>query len=113
MPEVGLGGLLQLAQDHRRDFRRRELLAVDLDLHEVVRPADDLVRDELLLGLDLVVPAAHEALDRVDGALRVGDRLPLGRVADEAVALVGEGDDAGRQPVAFLVGDDLDLARLP
>src|SRR5262249_28178232 len=32
------------------------------------------------------------------------------RVADEAVALVGEGDDAGRQPVTLLVGDDLHLA---
>ena len=53
---------------------------------------------------------AHEALDRVDGAPRVGDGLALGRVADEAFALVGEGDDAGRQAVAFLVGDDLDLA---
>ncbi len=56
------------------------------------------------------MPAAHEALDRVDGAPRVGDGLPLGRVADEAVALVGERDDAGRQAIAFLVGDDLDLA---
>ena len=109
-PEVGFGGFLELAQHHRRDFRRRELLAVDVDLHEVVRPADDLVRDELLLALHLVVPAAHEPLDRVDRALRIGDGLPLGRIADEPVALVGERDDARRQPVAFLVGDDLDLA---
>ena len=33
-------------------------------------------------------------------------------VADEAFALVGEGDDAGRQPLAFLIGDDLDLSPL-
>ena len=66
--------------------------------------------NEFLFALDLVVPAAHEALDRVDRAPRVGDRLPLGRIADEPVALVGERHDAGGQPVAFLVGDDLDLA---
>ena len=56
------------------------------------------------------MPPAHEALDRVDGAARVGDRLPLGRVADQPIALVGEGHHAGRQAVAFLIGDDLDLA---
>ena len=99
--QVGLGGLLELAQDHRRDLRRRVLLAVDVHLDQLVGPADDLVGDQLLFRLDLVVPAAHEALDRVDRAPRVGDRLPLGRVADEAVALVGEGDDAGRQAVAL------------
>ena len=110
MAQVGLGRLLELAQDQRRDFRRRVLLAVDVDLDQFVRSADDLVGDQLLFGLHLVVAPAHEALDREDGAPGVGDRLPLGRVADQPVALVGEGDDAGRQPVAFLVGDDLDLA---
>ena len=48
--QVGLGGFLELAQDHRRDFRRRVLLAVDVDLDQLVRPADDLVGDELLFG---------------------------------------------------------------
>ena len=47
--QVRLGGLLELAQDHRRDFRRRVGLAVDLDLGRVVGAADDLVGDELLL----------------------------------------------------------------
>ena len=38
------------------------------------------------------MPAAHEPLDRVDRALRVGDGLALGLVADEPVAIswVGE-----------------------
>ena len=47
--QVGLGRLLELAQDHRRDFRRRVVLAVDLHLDRLVRPADDLVGNELLL----------------------------------------------------------------
>ena len=33
------------------------------------------------------MPAAHEPLDRVDRSRRVGDRLPLGRVADQRLAL--------------------------
>ena len=53
------------------------------------------------------MPPAHEALDRVDGARRVGHRLPPGGLADEDVALIGERDDARRQPVAFGVRNDL------
>ena len=105
--QVGLGGLLELAEDHRRDFRRGVLAIVDLDLDVFVRAADDLVGHDLLFGGDFVVPAAHEALDRIDGAPRVGDRLPLGRFADERFALVVEGDDAGGEPVPFLIGNDL------
>src|SRR5208283_1901537 len=70
---------------------------------------DDLVGNEFLLALDLLVPPAHETLDRVDGTSRVGDRLALGRVAHQDFTLVGESDDAGSQAVAFLVGDDLDF----
>ena len=110
VPEVRLGGLLELAQDHRGDFRRRVVLAVDVHLDQLVRPADDLVRNEFLFRCDFLVPPAHEALDRVDRTPRIGDGLALGRVADQDVALVGEGDDAGREAVAFLIGDDLDFA---
>jgi hypothetical protein len=60
----------------------------------------------------LLVASAHEAFDGVDGAFGIGDRLPLGGVADQDVALVGESDHAGRDPVALLVGNDLDLAAL-
>ena len=93
----------------RRDFGRRVFLVADLDLHVVLRPADDLVRHHLLFGRDFAVPAAHEPLDRVDGPRRVGDGLPPGRLADEHFALVGERDDARREPVAFGVRDDLRL----
>ena len=37
----------------------------------------------------------------------IGDGLAAGRLADEDIALVGERDDARRQPIAFRVGDDL------
>src|SRR5204863_302071 len=87
--QVSLGGFLELAQNHRGDFGRGELLVVDIDLNELAGAADDLVGDQLFFGLDFVVTAAHEALDGVNRAARVGDRLPFGRVADQAFALVG------------------------
>ena len=84
-------------------------LVADLDLHVVFRPADHLVGHDLLFGGHFVVPPAHESLDRIDRAERVGDRLPPGRLAHDGLALVGERDDAGRQPVALGVGNDLGL----
>ena len=87
-------------------------LVADLHLYVVVRPADDLVRNDLLFRSDFAVPAAHEALDGVDRPLGVGDRLPLGRFADERFALFGERHDTGREPVSLLVGNDLRLLAL-
>src|SRR3712207_9409100 len=60
LPEIRLGVGPQLLQDHRRDLLRRIPLAVD---------GDAVIR-------------AHVPLDRGDGAVRVGDGLPLGELAD-------------------------------
>ena len=83
-------------------------LAVLLDPGVAVRRLGDLVGDELLVLLDhrIVVAAPDQALDREDGLFRIGDRLALGRLADEAFAIVGEGDDRGRGAHAFGVLDD-------
>ena len=48
--QIALRGFLELAQDQRRDLRRRVILAVDVHLHKIARPADDLVGDHLLFG---------------------------------------------------------------
>ena len=84
-------------------------LPSDLDPGVAVRRLDDLVGDELLVLLDhrVVEAAADQALDREDGALRVGDRLALGRLADQPLAVVGEGDDRGRGAPALGILDDL------
>jgi len=50
--------------------------------------------------------AADEALGGEDGVLRVGHGLALGRLADQDVAVLGEGDDGGRRAPALAVGDD-------
>jgi hypothetical protein len=60
----------------------------------------------------LVELAPHEALDREDGVLRVGDLLPPGRSADEPLAVLGERDDGRRRAAALGVGDDGRLAAL-
>ena len=75
----------------------------------------DLVGDELLVLLDhrVVVATADQALDRKDGLFRIGDRLALGRLADEALAVVGERDDRRRGAHAFRVLDDFRASCLP
>ena len=88
------------------------VLPGDLDRGEAVRALDDLVGDALDLLRDLVQPAAHEALDREDGLLGVGDRLPLGHLADQPLAVLGERHDRGGGPAAFGVGDDDRVATL-
>ena len=55
---------------------------------------------------------AHVALDRPEGALRVGDGLALGHLADEHLARLREGDDGRRGPGALGVGDDDGFAGL-
>ena len=64
-------------------------------------------RDDLLR--DLAVLPAHEALDRENRVFGVGDRLPLGDLADQPLAVLREADDGRRGAPAFLVDDDRGL----
>jgi len=105
LTEVLLRGLPELLQNHRGDFRRRVLLAVRHHPRVTVRGADDLIRNHLHFLGDLVVLAAHEALDRINGVLRIGDRLPLRHLADQPLAGLGESDDGRRETTAFRIGD--------
>src|SRR3989442_74065 len=90
LAQVGLGRLLQLAQDHGGDLGRRGLLAAHLDARVAVGRLHDLVRHELDLLQHLVVAAAHEALDREHGVLGVGDRLSLRHLPHENFAVLRE-----------------------
>ena len=106
LAEVLFGGLLQLLQNHRGDFRRRVFLAVRRDTGIAVAGAHHLIRHHLHFFRHLVELAAHEPLDREDGVLGIGDRLALRHLADQPLTRLGEGDDRRRQPAAFRVGDD-------
>src|SRR5690606_13040085 len=112
--QVVLGRLLHLAQDLRRDLRRRELLVADLDPRVAVVGGDDLVghQVDVLLDLFFLELAPDQALGREDRVARIGDRLALGRRADEDFAILEVGDDRRRGPRAFRVLDDLGLVTL-
>ena len=111
LAEIVLGGLLHLHEHARRDFRRRHLLAVHLDPGVAVVGLDDLVRHhaDVLLHDVVVELAADEALDREQRVLRIGDGLALGRLADQHLVVLGEGDDRRRGAITLAV---LDHARL-
>ena len=109
LAEVLLGGFLHLLQDEGRDLLGRIVLAVGAHPGVAVRALDDLVGHHVLVLLDhrVVEAAADQALDREEGVGRVGDRLALGRLADQALAVVQEGDDGGRGARALGVLDHL------
>ncbi len=75
---------LQFLEDHRGDLLRRVTLVPDGDL----------------------LVCAHLALDRLDGAVRVRDRLPLCDAADQSLTVLGEGYDRRGGPAALCVRDD-------
>ena len=108
LAEMGFRGLFHLLQNESGDLRGRIGLAVGFDPGVAVGCLDDLVGDKLLVLLDhrIVVAAADEALDREEGPLGIGHRLALGGLADEALAIIAEGDDRRGRPHALGVLDD-------
>ena len=107
LAKIGFGGFLHLLKNHGADLRGRIFLTLHLDPGVAVAAIDDGVGNELLIFLDFRVAhaAPDQALDREDGVRGVGDRLTLGRLADEAFA-VGEADNRGGGAGAFRVFDD-------
>jgi hypothetical protein len=104
--------LRKLAQDHRGDLFGRVLLAADLEADGVVGALDDLVGHDLRLLVDLAPLAPDEALGGIDRSFRVQDGLALRDLADESLAVFGEGNHRRRHTGALGVGDDLRLAAL-
>jgi hypothetical protein len=87
--QISLGVPLQLLQHEGRDLLREVGLIVDGE-----RP----------------VLAAHLTLHGPDGAVGIGDGLPLGDLADEHLGLLGERDDGWCRPGPLGVGDNDGLA---
>ncbi|EIL95189.1 putative NAD-specific glutamate dehydrogenase [Rhodanobacter spathiphylli B39] len=110
LAEIVLGGLLHLHQHLGGDLLRRHLLAVG-GLHPgvtIVVRHDAVGHDvEILLHFGVGELAADQALHRVEGVLRVGHALALGRGAHQHFAVLVEGDDGRRGAVALRVLDDL------
>ena len=99
LAEVGLGVFLHLLQDEGRDLLGRIVLAVGAHPGVAVRALDDLVgHHALVLGHDRIVElAADQALDGEEGVGGIGDRLALGRLADQPLAVILD----GRRPRAW------------
>ena len=91
LAEVGLGVALELLQHARADLLGGVLLAVDVRRGPV---------------------GADVALDRTDRPVDVGDRLVLGGLTDQHLAVARERHDRGRGARALRVRDDRRLAAL-
>mmetsp|Transcript_9027 Transcript_9027/g.22262 ORF Transcript_9027/g.22262 Transcript_9027/m.22262 type:complete len:741 (-) Transcript_9027:31-2253(-) len=104
--------LLHLAQNHGRDLLRGKDLHVarlHLGAHVgLLVLLNDVETQQLLVLLHRLVAElpADEALHVINGAVRVGGRLVLGGVANEAL-VVREGHVRGGDAVTLLVRDDL------
>ena len=104
--EEGLGPLLQLPEDEGRDLGRREGPIAEADLDDASLLARHGEREQRGLAGDVLRPATHEPLDRVDRAVRIGDEPPFGLAPDVHGPLGIHRDDGGKQAVARFVADD-------
>ena len=117
LAEVVLYDLFHLGQNHGAYFfGRQNLQLVAADLRRDVRLSvlfDDVVRDELLVAMDIFVVevSADQTLDDVNWALGVDSSLVLGSFSDESF-FVSEGNEGGSDSVTEFIGDDLDSAIL-
>ncbi|MNJ65086.1 NAD-specific glutamate dehydrogenase [compost metagenome] len=91
---------------------RCHFLAVHFNPGVAVVRFDNLVRNHLDVFLhDVFIEAtADQTLYRVQGVVRVGDSLTLGRLTNQNLAIVGVGDDRRRGTRAFSVLDNFDVA---
>ena len=103
LAQIGLGGFLQLGEDHRRNFGRRVLLAHDVHAGVAVLPASDLVGHHLHLFRDFVEAASHETFDGENRVFRIGDGLALGNLSDQALAALGERHNGRSGALTFLI----------
>src|SRR5215218_1021457 len=104
---------LELLQDHGRDLRRRVLLLAHLDPDVPARAGLDLVTYPSSLFLDVAVAPTHEALDRVDGALRVRHSLPSRQLPNQTLPTPPvERYYRGRRPLPLGVRDHYRIATL-
>ena len=93
LAEVALGRLLHFLQDHRADLARRMGAAAGAHPGVAIVGPDDLVGNHrrVLAHRRVLVRPADQALDGEQRVLGIGDRLPLGGLADQSLIL-GESD---------------------
>src|SRR5215211_537874 len=113
LAQILLGIPPELLQDHGRDLRRRVFLLAHLDPDVPAGAGLDLVAHPTSLFLDVAVAPTHEALDRVDGALRVRHGLPSRQLPDQTLPTPPvERYYRGRRPLPLGVRDHRRVATL-
>ena len=104
LSEIVFGGLLHLLKDHGRYFLR----CVFTPFYFYTRQAvfvHHSVRHALCFLTTLLVCLTHEALNRVNGVLGVGDCLSFGGVAHLSFAIFNKAHHRRRGAFALAVGD--------
>ena len=110
LAEVVFGNLLHGLENHGGNFRRGELLVVDLHADRIGTRADELVGHVLFGSGAFAGRTAHETLDGVDGLFGVGDSLTLCDVAHQTFTVLAESDNGRGGAETFRVGDHDRLA---
>ena len=107
--QIVLGGLLHLAQDVGADLLCRDLFAAHLDPGVAVVGGCDLVGHQVNVLLHFLLDelASNQALDRVQGVLRIRHGLALGRGANQHFAVFLISDDGRCGARTFCVFNDL------
>ena len=103
----------EFAQHLRADLLGRVLLAAHVEPGGATLALDDVEADRLGFLRYFIEAATDESLRRVDGALRVHDRLPPGQLPDQTLAVFREGHHRGRRSRALGVGNHNRLPALP
>ena len=107
--QVVLGGLLHFSQDVGTDLLWRHAVTANFHPGVAVVGSGDFVRHQVdvLLHFFLRKLASDQALDRIQRVARVGNRLALGRGADQYFTVLLVGNDGRRRARALGVFDDL------
>ena len=104
--EERLRPMLQLAQDERRDFRRRELAAAESDADHASGFAADPEREMARFVADVLDAFAHEALHRVGRVAGIGQQAALRFASDVHRSALVDRHDRRHQSISALVADD-------
>ena len=109
LAEIAFRRFLHFLEDEGADLTGRIFFVLDLDPGVAVFAFDDFIGNQLLVlfGDRIVKPTADQALDGGQRVSRVGHRLALGRLPDQAFTVFGEGDHGRRRARAFGVFDNL------
>jgi len=103
--EMRLGAVLQLAQDERRDLRRRELAPAEPDLDDSPGIAGETKRKQPRFLADVVDALPHEPFHGVHRAPRIGQETTLGLAPDVDRLILGNRHDRRQQRVAAAIAD--------